>query len=275
MKHQARKPFVRITVDRKGGFTLIELLVVISIIALLIAVLLPALSQARDTARRAMCASNLRQITIAWTYYDFDYSELPPALSTSKNAAVSGSHIELRDNYGVANDLVICPDGVEPRTPTRKWYNDQVDGLMGYLNLSGKGTQTGIYETDWLGWKTPHFPSLMDGYFPIRSIVRTYPINKSYTVDDNRLQPSDQFLLKDVAYTDPMPGGALPYKFLPETTNHPGSDSKAVGGNTSFADGHVKWHAVRPGEAWELVDVSGQAGYWFPGETPASALLLF
>jgi len=54
---------------RKRAFTLIELLVVVAIIALLIAILLPALAKARETARRGVCASNLRQIGTGLTTY--------------------------------------------------------------------------------------------------------------------------------------------------------------------------------------------------------------
>lgn len=57
---------------KKRGFTLIELLVVISIIALLIAILLPALGGARETARTIKCSSNQRQLTIAMFAYQGD-----------------------------------------------------------------------------------------------------------------------------------------------------------------------------------------------------------
>ena len=51
------------------GFTLIELLVVISIIALLIALIIPALRSARELGQRTVCLSNLKQLTLAWTAY--------------------------------------------------------------------------------------------------------------------------------------------------------------------------------------------------------------
>jgi len=54
---------------KRNGFTLIELLVVVAIIAVLVAILLPSLSRARNTARAVVCKSNMRNLSLALSYY--------------------------------------------------------------------------------------------------------------------------------------------------------------------------------------------------------------
>ena len=66
----------------QNGFTIVELLVVISIIAVLLAILIPGLGKARSMAKQMKCASNLRQIDIAMRLYLGDNKDTYPCAKT-------------------------------------------------------------------------------------------------------------------------------------------------------------------------------------------------
>ena len=106
---------------KKQPFTLIEMLVVIAIMAILAAMLLPALSKAREAAQSTACINNLKQVGLSIQMYEMD-SKRFPALTQSDNCYVTNWASDLYLNgYISTNQILFCPMARVRAVANQEW----------------------------------------------------------------------------------------------------------------------------------------------------------
>ncbi|WP_432799432.1 type II secretion system protein [Poriferisphaera sp. WC338] len=184
--------------ERSGkAFTLIELLVVISIIALLVGILLPALGAARDTARSATCLSNQRQILTAHHAYIVDYQ------GSFVIARTSGAYLNnligirkplywsawLTYHSDLPNDLFRCPAD-EKLEEVFDSYRDEAERVFGGNHLQYKNA----YRSNATGYGANHYHILTSLRYESSNNLKNKPAQIHQI-----LSPSDTLLFVDTA----------------------------------------------------------------------------
>jgi prepilin-type processing-associated H-X9-DG protein len=252
---------------RFGAFTLVELLVVIGIIALLIAILLPALGKARRSANTTKCLSTVRQLSMAWLMYTQEHKGKSIPYYLQDQDTELGLWIgQLRGVFSNIDQSRLCPEAMESAHDPSGWGS--TFGAWGpNVTWPVIGSQTGSYAFN--GWLY-YYNTLGERWIANGSETRQFWETAFFNTPVPRSSEVPCFMDSGWIDTWPSPSDAPPSTLTSsvaqiKSANGMGRVCIARHGqaiNVGFCDGHAI--TVPLAELWTL--------YWKPNFTPPSPL---